>query len=286
MSTRRPPSVSEPAVTPRVPRWAFPRDAPRDWFAGSVALTSVLDVFTLIIPDNERYYIRTLQRALPRIHDAALRQQVLAFFRQEALHGDAHRRYWTNLRDEGLRLDRFTGAVGALLYRFVEPLLPLRIRVSTVAAIEHVNAYLAHAFLSRGLLADAEPALRRLFQWHFAEEIEHKAVAFDALAAAYPGYATRLCGAAVVFPLFHAVMLAGTVWLLGSRGALFSRQTYADLYRLAISGGLLRDTLHFVGRYLRPSFHPWELDDYDLARAVFARLLADGPAAAVAATAT
>lgn len=255
-------------MTPRVARWDFPRGTPRDWFAGSPALTCVLDVFTLVIPDNERFYIRTLQRALPRIVDPSQRQDLQAFFRQEALHGEAHRRYWANLRDEGLGLDRFTGAVGGFLYGFVEPLLPLRIRVSSVAAIEHVNAYLAHAFLAKRLLDDADPALRRLFQWHFAEEIEHKAVAFDALATAYPGYATRLCGAALVFPLFHAVMLAGTVWLLAARGSLFSRRTYADLYRLAIRNGLLGDTLRFVGRYLRPSFHPWELDDYDLAHAV------------------
>ena len=266
----RPKPAADVAVTPRHAAWEFPSDVPRYWFDGSPALTRTLDVYTLLIPDNERYYIRLLKRCVDRIDDPAQKEELAAFFRQEALHGHAHNAYWENLQQGGIRTERFTRVVDTFLYRIVEPILPQRLHLANIAAIEHVNAYFGHIFLDRQLLRDADPRMRRLFEWHFAEEIEHKAVAFDALDAVCPGYLTRLAGAALTFPLFYAILSAGTAWMLASQGELLRRRTLRDLYGFWIRDGVLRDSLRYIGRYLRPSFHPWDEDDYPLARNFFA----------------
>ncbi len=266
MKHSRPKPAAEVVVTPRHATWEFPPDTPRYWFDQSPALSSMFDVFTLVVPDNERYYIRTLQRCLPRIGDPAQKKELADFFRQEALHGHAHDQYWKNLRDEGVRIDRFSRVVNTFLYKIVEPVLPDRFQAANVAAIEHVNAYLGHIFLAKQLLRNSAPGMRRLFEWHFAEEIEHKAVAFDALETAYPGYLTRLTGALLTFPLFHLILFSGTMWMLASRGELLRWRTVTDLYRLWIADGVLLDTLRYIGRYLKPSFHPWDEDDYALAQ--------------------
>jgi uncharacterized protein len=259
---------ADSAVTPRQAQWDFPADVPRFWFNGSPLLTCMLDAFTLAIPDNERYYIRVLQPCLARLSDAEQRNEVANFIRQEALHGVAHKTYWQYLQQDGIKVSRFVSVVGAVVYKCLEPLIPQRAHVAMVAAIEHVNAYTGHIFLSRHLLRDADPRLRRLFEWHFAEEIEHKAVAFDTLEAAYPGYATRLIGAALAFPLVYLVLGSGTIWLLACRGELLRWRTLRDLYQFMIGQGVLRDMLHFTWRYLQPSFHPWEEDDYALAEPI------------------
>lgn len=220
-------------VRPRVVRrrfaWSFPRTIPQNWFRDSAALTALLDTFTLVIPDNERYYVRTLRRDTKCLADRSMRDELRAFFGQEMLHGSAHSAYWSNLRDGGVDVDRFGRVVGAVLYTVLERLLPHRFNVANVAAIEHVNAYLAHAFLRRGLLAEADPAMRRLFEWHFAEEIEHKSVAFDVLALSHPGYATRATAGVLVFSLFHVLLGAGTAYLLVRRRELLRWKTWTDL---------------------------------------------------------
>ncbi len=234
----------------------------------------MMDTFTLVIPDNERYYIRTLRSEVRALTDDAMQQQVQAFFRQEALHGNAHCAYWDNLRDQGIDVDRFTGVVHTILYKALEPVLPHRIHIANVAAIEHVNAYLAHIFLEGDMLAGAEPTLRRLFEWHFAEEIEHKSVAFDVLQRTYPGYFTRVISAMFVFALFHALLLGGTAHLLLQRRCLLRRRTFADLLGFWFGKGVLAESLRFMGRYLRPSFHPWMMDDYHLATRVLDHMAA------------
>lgn len=267
-STRTSQSCEPPKLVRRKLDWDFPPSIPANWFGGSAALTALLDTFTVVIPDNERYYVRTLRAEVRGAADACVRDEMLAFFQQETLHGNAHRKYWANLRDGGVHADRFARAVDAVLYGCVERILPHRLNVANVAAIEHVNAYLAHAFLRRGTLRHADPAMRRLFEWHFAEEIEHKGVAFDALARAYPGYATRALSGVLVFTLFHALLALGTGYVLLRRRELFRRRTMADLWRFWIREGFLAESLRAMGRYFAPGFHPWRVDDYALAEPV------------------
>jgi predicted metal-dependent hydrolase len=260
------------AITPRHLHWNFDAEIPRDWFCGSPALTAMLDALTLVIPDNELYYIRIINRCEPRIGDASLKQQIRAFIAQEALHGAAHRAYWANMARHTPGSHKVVGVVNWLLYRVFEPLIPARLHMGNVAAIEHFNAYLGHIFLTRGLLARATPCMRRLFEWHFAEEIEHKAVAFDALKSAYPGYATRALSGVFVFAMVCMLLSAVTAVLLSTRKSLASWRTVRDLYGFWISQGVLRDSLSFTARYFRPGFHPWQTADYDLARPVLTRL--------------
>jgi hypothetical protein len=93
-------------VTPRRIAWSFPADGPRHWFGGSPALTRFLDTYTLLVPDNERYYVRVLGRCAARIADPARQAELRRFVRQEMLHGQGHSRYWDNLAASGLPVGR------------------------------------------------------------------------------------------------------------------------------------------------------------------------------------
>src|SRR3954447_4859459 len=86
-----------------------PRDVHFDWDAllmhwipGEPMATHVVNVLHLLLPDGERWFVRTFTVALPLVKDQALREQVLGFVGQEAIHAEAHQGVLEHLRAKGL----------------------------------------------------------------------------------------------------------------------------------------------------------------------------------------
>lgn len=259
-----PPKVRPLLLRVRRYRWSFEDVCDRDWFARSPAISRWFDVYTLMVPDNEAFYIRTLTPCIELITDEAIRTELRNFFRQESLHGVAHRAYWVRMQELGVEYASYLKFMNWLVYSVLEPAQPHRLRVSIVAAIEHINACLGHVVLKRDLMRSAHSRLRELFYWHFAEEIEHKAVAHRTLATCYPGYATRILGALVAFPAFYFLSFFGMIYLLWREKSLFRLTTVSDLFQFWVRDGVLRDTLSHLARYFRISFEPWDENDFYL----------------------
>lgn len=245
--------------------WSFDSVTDRDWLPNSPATSRWFDVYTLLVPDNEAFFIRTLVPCVSQMKSASEIAELKHFFRQESLHGVAHKKYWKRMLQLGFRVDGFVSCVNWLLYSLLEPIQPHRLRVSIVAAIEHINASLAHVVLAKDLLRDASSELKSLYYWHFAEEIEHKAVAHRTLSRCYPGYFTRLLGAAVAFPSFFLLTFLGMIHFLLQGGQCFELRTFRDLYKFWICDGVLKEAFYHARRYMRVSFDPWDLDDLHLA---------------------
>ena len=250
----------------------LPDDIPRIWLPGMAAVVAYLNTYTVLVPANEAFYIRTINACLPRVADPALRAAAQGFIHQEAEHGVAHKRYWRNLEAQGYRFRGFERAVDKLTFRVMEKIAPLSLRLSMVACVEHINAFLAHEFLSQRVLADADPQMRALMEWHFAEEIEHKQVSFDVLRAVAPSYAMRLLGLAATAPLFYLVLGVGTLRFLAQDGQLLRGATWRGLWRHLFGGHrMAARTLKHLWDYARPGFDPANLDDAALAREVIER---------------
>ena len=250
----------------------LPTDIPRDWLPSSPAVAAALDTYSVLVPANEAFYMRTINASLPLIADPALRKAAAAFIHQEAEHSVAHKRYWTTLDQQGYRFHGFERAVERLTFRTVERIAPLSIRLSMVSCVEHINAYMGHEFLSQQILADAHPEVRALLEWHFAEEIEHKAVSFDVLQAVAPGYVIRVLGLMLTAPLFYAVMTLGMLRFLAQNKQLWRASTWGQwLHHLGGGHHMLSRTLKHLWAYARPSFLPSQLDDATLAQTVIDR---------------
>jgi uncharacterized protein len=247
-------------------------EVPRHWFHDEPAATHLLNAYTLLVPDNEGFYIRTLNAAAPRLHDLALRNQVRAFCRQEGQHGIAHRKAWELLAAQGYRFEGFVRFADRVAFGLVERCAPLNLRVAMVACVEHLNAAIGHEYLSRELMAGVHPRLRALFEWHLAEEIEHKAVSFDVLQTFRHAYALRLLSVALVVPLFYLLLGAGAVRLMAQDGSLRRASTWRGWLAHAFGRRHMASRmLGHVAHYLRPSFRPWALDDRHLVQAALAR---------------
>ncbi|MCH6482747.1 metal-dependent hydrolase [Pseudoxanthomonas sp. LH2527] len=269
----------EESITARRFTATLSRDIPRHWLPGNEVVSSLLNAYTVLVPANEAFYIRTLNACTPRLQDEGLRQRCQAFIRQEAQHGVAHKRYWDNLDAQGYAYRGIERVVDRGLFRVMDRVAPLWLRVSLVSCVEHINAFLGYEFLAQSILANADPRVRDLMEWHFAEEIEHRAVAFDLLQAVSPRYPVRVIGAVMTTTLFYLLLASLAALLLAQDGRLWRMATWRQLtHHLGAGHGMARRTLGHLRDYLRPRFHPSRLADADaLAATVLARQAAAEP---------
>jgi predicted metal-dependent hydrolase len=126
----------QPVLQPRRFLANYSEDKPRHWCEGNAALTHILNTYTLLVPGNEGFFIRTLKQGLPDM-DPEMREMVMHFSHQEGQHGAAHLRFWQILERQGYRIRGFQRKVDFFLYRLIERLTPFKLRLSFVACIKH-----------------------------------------------------------------------------------------------------------------------------------------------------
>jgi predicted metal-dependent hydrolase len=235
--------------------------------AGLAPATHLFNGMNLVFPEGERYFIRAVRDLLPGVRDDALRAQVQGFAGQEGRHAHEHQRYFEVLRAQGYQIDRFL----ARFERFCawsNRWTPAPLRLAITAGAEHYTATLGAFALDDPLVLSAHPVMRRLVVWHAAEEIEHKAVAFDVLRATHPGYALRILGFLIATLELFGWTLAGARMLM-RQDAIPPRERRRQGRELRRrDGGRLPRTLWAgIRRYLRPGFHPNQSNELPLAHA-------------------
>jgi predicted metal-dependent hydrolase len=262
--------ASEASRDPVVRRMNFPfdvADIPRHWMGGSVVGTAIANSLNLVFPDGERFFIRSVNYYIDQIDDQALRDRVKRFYGQEGQHAREHERLFEVMRAHGYDIDSFLVSYRKLAYEVLAPRFPPKLLLSITVALEHFTASFAeHALRKRMLSQHAPPVMADLLMWHAAEEIEHKDVAFDVLAAVDDSYALRIAG------LFAATVALSGFWLYGivallrqepdlKLGAMASE--YAEIRRDRL-GPSVAMPLAFL-QYLDPDFHPSKVANDSLA---------------------
>lgn len=255
--------------SPRDRRYNRSSGLARWYLAGDPVATAFFNALSSTFPLGERFFadsVRPFRDAAP----PALSVQIGAFIQQEALHGREHVVFNDLVARAGYETHRLTE-------RTVDVLAPFRARpglraLGLTIALEHFTALFAVEVLTREvLLAGASPETRGLWRWHAAEEIEHKAVAFDTFL-----WAARDRSPAWRWLFRARAMLEGTVVLASAVGRNMhdlhrqdglppGRTWLATARHLIGPGGVLSP---MVGGYLAwflPGFHPWRRDDAALA---------------------
>jgi hypothetical protein len=228
---------------------------PRHWLAGNATATAIANGVNLLFPHGERFFVRSVKRFLGQIEDPELRAAVKGFFGQEGRHAHAHDRFNAILRAQGFEVDRFLASYQRLS-SWLEAHTPPRLNLAVTAAAEHFTAILAEGAFTRNILDRAALEMRELLAWHAAEEIEHKAVAFDVLRTIDPSYALRIAG------LAYATATLGGFWLWGTLALLRQERTGAlrawrELGRLPDRDPIIRRVfLRGIRQYLARDFHP------------------------------
>lgn len=243
---------------------------PRHWLANSAAATAISNGVNMLFPHGERFFVRSVKYFLDRIDDPVLRAQIKGFFGQEGRHAHAHDDFNAVLRAQGYEIDQFLASY-VRLSSWIEKRTPPKLNLAVTAAAEHFTATLAEGAFTQKILDACDPRMRELLAWHAAEEIEHKAVAFDVLQKVDPSYALRLAG------LVYATVMLGGFWIWAATVLL--RQdglTWRTAFRQmrAMPGErdpvVRRVFLRGIREYVKRDFHPSKIDNGKLAAAWFA----------------
>lgn len=272
------------APQPRRMEFPFGAEIPRHWHAGLALPTHVANGVNLLFPAGERFFVRTVKRCLPRFHDdPEMLAQIRGFLGQEGHHAREHERFFEVLEAQGYEIRAFLARFERITFGIIEQRMPQPLRLACTAACEHFTAILAEHVLSTDTLADAHPVVRDLLMWHAAEEIEHKAVAFDVLQRLHPSYALRLLGLAWASGLLALWWFQATRMLLAQDGITRAdvQRERARLRRSRKRHAIWQHVfLRGIREYVRPGFHPWSRDDRHLAERELARMGASGAGAA------
>lgn len=267
--------------TVRRREFSFGMDIPRYWAHESVVATHIGNTLHLIFPEGERHFVRSVEHYRDRITDPELLERVDAFVGQEGQHAREHHRFAATIRAQGYEIDPFLRGFRKSI-RSMEKIWPPAFLLADTVACEHFTAIMGAHALSTPHLDAAPPVLRDLLRWHAAEEIEHKSVAFDVLKAVHPSYFVRMAG------MVMATVGLMTFWLVGVRMLL--RQEGIGWIQMRKEARRVRTMrqeeriftrvfLKGIRDYMRPSFHPDDVDDLHLAQAWLNR--SEGGSAAV-----
>ncbi|MER7839164.1 metal-dependent hydrolase [Streptomyces sp. NPDC096040] len=293
MSNKQPQPVESEhtALTARNVSFAW-QDTPLHWVPGDPLATHTINVLHLLLPAGERWFVHVYKQVLPLIRDERLREDVVGFIGQEAMHSQAHDEVLPHLRELGLDPTPYTAQVDWFFEKLLgDRSLPpgkarrwwLLERVALIAAIEHYTAFLGDWVLNAGELdrRGADPTMLDLLRWHGAEEVEHRAVAFDLFQHVDGSYRRRVRTWATAFTAIVFLWQRGARFFMANDPTLLEGRARLRDFCLAGRRGTLPatgDMLKSIPRYLGRGYHPSQ--EGSTAQAV--AYLASSPAALAA----
>jgi len=202
-------------------------EIPLEWIPGHPVASTMINLFNVVLPAAEHWFVKTFNEALPLVKDPNLADDMRGFIGQEAMHAAAH--------DEVIR--EFLIGNGAdpapildmVEYIFQKVLAPtpsadparrlsnLCERLWLIAAIEHYTAVLGD-FALNSTWDDhgADPTMVDLFRWHGSEEVEHRCVAHDVAVHFHDSYPDRIRAMALAATAMFTFFQRGTWYLLKS----------------------------------------------------------------------
>lgn len=263
--------VSSRVPTVRRMDFPFEQDAvPAHWFGGDRVLTRSSDALHLLFPAGERFFVRSVRHFAKRLASPELKERVRAFVGQEAMHGREHERSFALLHRDGLEHASFLDSYEGFLVRMEDRASPL-FNLAVTCALEHLTATLGANSFSDPMMDDAHPTMRALMLWHSAEEVEHKSVAYDVYKAVGGGYWMRVTAMIFAYGFLMTWWRRGMVHLLEQDGGFSMSEVRAFRRRARARGSNVPAAFRrAMLSYLRPSFHPDDVDDYHLAEDYFA----------------
>ena len=243
-------------ITVRPVKIEFSEEVNRYWLGNSPFKTHLFNSFTLLIPDIEKYIIQSIKRQLPEIKQPLLKQSAKAFIGQEVQHSLQHTKFWDNLYQQGYEIEGYLRFLQNLL-KFLGSRFSLSLNLAIIAGLEHLTTLMAEFVLEKELLAEADPQLKALFEWHALEEIEHKSVAYDVLQTATKSYPLRLAGLVVSHILVLGLLKLGLAVLLFQDQKLLNRKVWQEIFEFWLfKEKFLFKVLWNIGDYTKKDFHP------------------------------
>ncbi len=235
----------------------FSGQIPKHWLGGKPFLTHMANSFTLVFPGGEKFFIRSIKPFLQDIQDERILKDAQGFIGQEMTHAMQHEKFFDKFKQQGYEVDGFLKIFHALAFDLLEPRISPKLRLAITAGLEHYTALLAEVGITSKVLDSAHPEMARLFYWHAAEEMEHKAVAYEVLQAVDDSYLLRLVGMWLASLFLFVFSSMGIITLLWQDGKLLDINVAEEVWDLNLGEkALLPKAAKIFFEYFKPDFHP------------------------------
>jgi len=193
-----------------------------------------------------------------------LKRDIQAFVLQEATHTRHHQLYNKNLEKQGYE---------NVVYNFLDRLekvtnkyFSAKNRLAIVCAYEHYTAILGNYLLRNpDVLESASKEMSLIWEWHTAEETEHKAVCFDLYLFIGGSGLKRVALYLLVsfnFLFIFTRLYFSMLWRDGSFNIKLLHKTIWQSSKFFWGKKEVDWHILFHGiKYMSPTFHPWNQDN-------------------------
>jgi len=256
-------------------------DVPRYWAKGDAGITHFMTALSSLFPEGEQFFVNSARavRNDPKLLDARLQKEISAFIGQEAMHSKEHLAFNASAQAYGYdvrKLEQRTGKViqygVAISTKLLKPFgfTKEMIDLTGTCALEHFTSTIAEELLSNPNIQAMfeDETMYNLWMWHAVEENEHKAVAFDIFVGMYgsgaKAYFMRSLALVLAMSILFITQSYFTATLLKTDGKLTWRDTkYMIRYMYGANGFMTRQIPTLLS-FLKPNFHPNDLDTTEL----------------------
>ena len=235
------------------------------WWAGEPFGTAWHNALSATFPRGEAYFIESV-KAHRDGADPKLTEEIRAFVRQEINHTREHVAFNRLAEAHGYDIKAVDRRVAEMLE--LTKGRPVIINLAATMALEHYTAMMAHEFLTNPEhFGAADPEVRRMWEWHSVEEIEHKGVACDTWNHATRDWSNwrrwklRSLMMLIVTINFFRNRWADSLEMLAQDGITGWRAKWGLFSYLAWKPGVVRRIFPAWLSYFKPGFHPWDHDD-------------------------
>lgn len=226
-----------------------------EWIEGNPFKTQLFNSASMSFPIGEAYFIRSVKKIqeLGLITSPELLDEIAQFSAQEALHSYVHRTFNNRLAEEGLTFS---------LQKYFEKKIKIinlihnaKTQLSITMAYEHLTSALSYANLKYEWGKDIKDEnIRKMWDWHSAEEIEHNAVAYHVYEVVKGGYLRRLYGMVFTLTAFTFDYTVQTMINLWKTQSLFKIKTMSGAAS-ALAG---REGIFWImGKVFIAYLNPW-----------------------------
>lgn len=273
--------TKEHPIKIRRTRFSISEEIPGHYIRDNIFSTHFVNSLHIIFPVGEDFFVKSAKRLLPLITDPELKQQVLGFIGQEATHSREHNKFWEVLRKQGYNIDRyerftrwFANDVAEALYFKVLPKKKAEIlSLAITASLEHYTAMLGEVVFEHESNWDMLPEdMKTLLKWHAAEELEHKAVAFDMLNAIDDSHQIKVMAMILATTILFSYIGIGVIDFTLQDKEKNWKKMPADLvdFIRTIGHPSFRKFVSQWQLFFRKDFHPNDMDNIHYAAAFFA----------------
>ena len=233
------------------------------WCGGDAFKSAFFNALSMSFPVGEQFFIDSVREGAKQMNEetrAKFAAEVQGFIGQEATHRRIHALFNGHLDKQG-----FVNKIAVRSANRIKANAHQNVRqqLAATAATEHFTDIFADWLLSHSeIFEGAEPRLKTMWQWHAAEEAEHRCTAFDVYKALGGNEKWRIRIFHYVTLTFLTDVMLQTIDNLWRDGSLFKLSTWRSCYQLLFAkDGLLRSNVGHWKAYKNPSFNPAQQND-------------------------